>query len=555
MKKCIAKTAPAFAVISVLFLLLSCGEMDSLLSVNQSYQVSALADGRSIDESALISLEQKIQPFFVNPVKNDPDIADLKITLKSASEAEAVSSFLYTSEIKDGLPPFILPEDLAPGPYMMIFTVMGHDKQIIAKAEKAIYYLADKPCELEDIKVYYPGVSATHLIPPGTMVLLEASVFAGNGLDPYIVWYSGRERIGGGKLSEGAGRLLWEIPNQSGFVRIRAEALPFPPIGGQNPQSAYSAAGPVLKGKVRELSIPVSLKGEIGSALAPVIEAAETGGEKALQYYYQFAGNLKDSKSAEKSGELVPVKADAKEETPADPPSLWLASGTLYGLQIGPENIYRSPAFPLETTPGNTGHFSFIFHLKPMADGVLFDVSLGEAGMELSRKEGKATLTVTVGEQSETLDAEIPAGEEFITLPVDIALKAAAETNNALQDYVDEGSRLTVNFGGEEKSIALPAPVRGLGSIRFGSETAAVPAAGAKLEPKEEAVKKDAAAAAEAADETAEPPAADFETTEPAGAPALIKEPDLPVMILDEFILLRWTEKTGADASKASPEA
>ncbi|MDR0718598.1 MAG: hypothetical protein LBF78_03105 [Treponema sp.] len=532
--------------------------MDSLLSVNQSYQVSALAGSRSIDESALISLEQKIQPFFINPVKNDPDIAGLTITLKNAPGTEAVSSFLYTTEIKDGLPPFTLPEDLAPGPYMMIFTVMGHDKKIIVKAEKAIYYLADRPWELEDIKVYYPGVSATHLIPPGAMVLFEASVSAGDGLDPYIAWYSGRKRIGGGKLSDGAGKLLWEIPNQGGFVRIRAESLPFPPIDGQNPQSAYSPAGPVLKGKVRELSIPVSLKGEIGSALAPVIEAAETEDEKTLQYYYQFAGNLKDSKSAEKSSELVPVKTDAKGETPAP---LWLASGTLYGLQVGPGNMYKSPAFPLETAPGYTEYFSFIFHLKPMADGILFDVSLGEIGMELSRKEGNAALTLTIGEQSETLNAEIPEGDEFITLPVDIALKTAAETNNALQDYLDEGSRLTVNFGGEEISLALPAPPRGLGSIRFGSEKAAVPATGAKLEPKEEAVKKDAEAAAETAEleavnsETAELEAANFETTEPVIAPVLIKEPDFPVMILDEFVLLRWKEKTRIVASKALPEA
>jgi hypothetical protein len=552
MKKGIVKTAPAFAVISVLFLLLSCGEMDSLLSVNQSYQVSALAGSRSIDESALISLEQKIQPFFVNPVKNDPDIAGLNITLKNASGTETVSSFLYTSEIKDGLSPFTLPEDLAPGPYMMIFTVMGHDKKIITKAEKAIYYLADRLCELEDIKVYYPGVSATHLVPPGAMVLFEASVSAGDGLDPYIAWYSGRKRIGGGKLSDGAGKLLWEIPNQGGFVRIRAEALPFPPIAGQSLQSAYSPAGPVLKGRVRELSIPVSLKGEIGSALAPVIEAAETEGEKTLQYYYQFAGNLKDSKSAEKSSELVPVKTDAKEETPAHPPPpLWLASGTLYGLQVGPGNIYKSPAFPLETAPGYTEYFSFAFHLKPMADGILFDVSLGETGMELSGKEGKAALTLTIGEQSETLNAEIPAGDEFITLLVDIALKTAAETNNALQDYLDDGSRLTVNFGGGEISLELPAPPRGLGSIRFGSEKAAVPATDAKTEPKEEAVKKDA----EDATETAELEAVNLETAEPVTEPALIKEQDFPVMILDEFVLLRWKEKTRVVAPEASPEA
>jgi hypothetical protein len=490
---------------------------------------------------------------------------------------EAVFSFLYTGEIKDEFAPFTLPEDLVPGSYLMIFTVMGHDKKIIAKTEKAIYYLADKSWEFEDIKVCYPGISVTHLIPPGAMVLFEASVSAAAGLDPYIAWYSGRNRIGGGKVSDGAGKLLWEIPNQDGFVRIRAEALPFPPIGRQNSQSAYSPAGPLLKGKVKELSIPVSSKGEIRGALAPLIESAEIEGEKTLQYYYQFAGNLKDSKNAEKSSDLVLLKTNGKEETPSP---LWLSSGTLYGLQVGPENIYRGPAFPLETAPGDTEHFSFIFRLKPMADGILFTASLGETGMKLSREDGKAALTLTVDGQIETLNAEIPEGDEFITLPVDIVIKAAAVTNIALrQGYLDEGSRLTVSFGGQEKSLALPDLPRGSLSIRLGSEKAAIPA------PKEDAVKKAAESPApEAADETP-PETVLSETallepvilepvlsetalsepvilgpvlpgpTEPVSAPALIKAQDLPVMILDEFVLLRWKEKPRVVASGASPEA
>jgi hypothetical protein len=200
--------------------------MGLVIPISRIYQVSAMGESSSLDEYALIKQDEKIQPFFVQSIKNDPDIISLTITLMKPDGAQAGKQINYVldtaeeiykyengesgedlgilipMERMDGdFPSFTMPLDMEPGPFVMVFEVFGKKDVRISKTEKNFYYLAGENYDITDVSVYLPGiVSPAHLIPPGTVVLLDAKIQAGKSLDPYIAWYNGKTCIGEGRV-------------------------------------------------------------------------------------------------------------------------------------------------------------------------------------------------------------------------------------------------------------------------------------------------------------------------------------------------------------------
>ncbi|MDR2619352.1 MAG: hypothetical protein LBC62_10820 [Treponema sp.] len=475
------------AAIGMFLLFCSCGEMDSIFPINQTYQVSALAGERSLNDNALLVRTGEIKPFFVHSIEGDPDVAGLRILLQTDGEPAAREAAFYTSgfakpeddkedETPEGavslermdqdLPPFTLPQDLEPGAYMMVFQVLGRDRQLLAKTEKPVYYLADLDYRIDGINAYLPGASSgSHLIPPGTVVLLEALIEADEGLDPYIVWYNGRNRIGTGKLSDGLGQILWKVPAQTGFQNLMAEVVPFPPVSGRDSPVAAARAPRVLGGKVRELSLPVSAKGEAQGPAGSVEK--EDGKISAL---YRLSGNLQDSYARSPENELIPW--DFENEISGKAPR-WLPGDSIYGLAVGPEDTYSVPLAAMQQGPGRLGSFSFRF--KPLRDGVLFradfvtieNSSTGPV-LELILETGALVLSVTAGEQQERISMDLPLGAEFITLLLNITIR---------------DDSFSAALGQDEKTLALDHPLTGEGIYRFGRKAAVSPDA----EPGEEA--------------------------------------------------------------------
>jgi hypothetical protein len=229
-----------------------------------------------------------------------------------------------------------------------------------------------------------------------------------------VAWYNGKIPISHGRLSEGAGSVLWEIPNQTTFLQLRAEALPFPPIGstveasGKDIYPDASWTGNVLKGKARTVSLPVSSKGEIPGALAPLLEKHED-----VLHYYRFSGDLQDSLNSLPAGDILPLSPDYSKP-------LWLPAGYVYGLAVGGGDMYRLPVDKGE-------HFLILLSFKSLQEGVFFTVYPGNTSamspsLELSREGEQIVLELTSGDLQERIFMDIPSGEEFITLAAEFTI-------------------------------------------------------------------------------------------------------------------------------------
>jgi hypothetical protein len=405
-------------------ILVSCGEFDSVLPVNQTYQVSATAGNYSLDEYSGIRLGDEIQPFFVHSISGDQDITGLTVFLQTPEGKPAGKKIRYSigepGEEEDGtilipaagtdrkLPRFRLNEELEIGSYRMVFQVLGEKGKVFSETEKAVFYLAGADYGISEISAYLPGDSRdSYLIAPGTLMMLEAKVTADESLDPSVIWYDGKKRIGGGKISAGVNKFFFRIPDESGFRLLRLEAFPFPPDGksGAGDSTPEAAA----RGKIRELSLPVSAKGRGPEYFLPAPEE-----RKDFAGHYLFAGDLRDSLDPSPGRLLV------KESGGADGGSIWLGYGGIYGLAVGSGDCYL---LPRETVgPLDQGSRIFGFRCKMLGDGTVFSVSSadGSVNLDLSREKETLVLALKVDGMSRKVETALPPGEDFISFAVSL---------------------------------------------------------------------------------------------------------------------------------------
>jgi hypothetical protein len=113
------------------------------------------------------------------------------------------------ARMEGDLTPFLLPEGLEIGQYKLVFQVLG-DQGVLNRIEKTIYYVADALFSLNAFTAYLPGgIEGSSIVPPGTDVMLEVQIAADKRLEPYVVWYNGKKRIGeGGVVRSGQDQLL-----------------------------------------------------------------------------------------------------------------------------------------------------------------------------------------------------------------------------------------------------------------------------------------------------------------------------------------------------------
>jgi len=78
---CLQKSARIFLFITILAVLAGCG-MDAILPSTGTYKINAKIKDASLDDFSLVSSKDKIQPFFEEPVSEDPDITELVVFLK-----------------------------------------------------------------------------------------------------------------------------------------------------------------------------------------------------------------------------------------------------------------------------------------------------------------------------------------------------------------------------------------------------------------------------------------------------------------------------------------
>jgi hypothetical protein len=352
---------------------------------------------------------------------------------------------VLVKQLDQYFPAFRILEELDIGRYNLVFQVMG-EKEILYKTYKPIYFIGDAEFTLGEIQSFLPvETTGGRLIPPGINVMLEIEIKTDPRLDPYVIWHSGKNILAQGRLSGGANYLLWETPEQTGFHNIRAEVFPLLPEDRM--------PGNML-GKIKELSLPVSLKSE------GIKHFSDPSGE--FISWYQFGGTLDDAKAPNNSERsLVSLYAKAPR---------WIPFGGIYGLLVGQDDIYTLPGTPFTLSENEQGTGRLLLHLAALSEGALASIRFsggetadtGTAELDLSFAGDTLILRIAsegaFREQSFNLDGDEMNG--FIAVVVEFTI-APDRLNAELR--LENSGKTTGPL-----SAALAAPISGAGAVRCG---------------------------------------------------------------------------------------
>jgi len=416
----------AILVFLVFFLLNGCEAADSFLSSGGAYRPNARVNGVPLNECSFVVSGDKINPYFEESVSGDPDVTALLVFLKNIrgdiaghkvlysidGEAEEDEMVIRVKNLDDNLPSFPMPENMSFGQYTMVSQVMS-GRDVLQKTEKTFFYLGSTVFSFESINTHLPGViENSQLIPVGCVVMLEAKVNFDRRLDPYIVWYNGRNKISEGKFSDAANLLFWQAPEQSGFFSITAEI--YPAEGYAN-----------LAGYQKEISLIVSSKTEDIHLVSQDIPQ--------LLHWYIFDGSLNDSKSissAERS--LKPLSGNIQ----------WMSANGVYGLAAGNNNVIALPKVPFSGNGNET--WQTLFRFKPINEGIIFSAQFGsstDVSMNLKREGQYLVLTLSSPANTVSQVVRIPEENSFITAGVNfsIHLGLLSAKINIMGDSVEQG--------------------------------------------------------------------------------------------------------------------
>ena len=509
---------PLLGIIS----LLSCGEMNTIISSTGSYKVDALVATLGLDECSILGPDDSLNPVLSMESTYDPDAVIFQISLRDQFENEAVVAVVYrerrsvTSKVlgndlegvilvdrlTDTLPAFYFPADLPMGMYKLIFEVRGEGGILFEKSQ-SVFFTGDTPFILKGLASYPPGTgpsSTTLLIPQSVYLLMVAEYESGEDLDPYFIWSFGAKRLAEGFASEGLDRLLWKTPSTDGFHRLQVEMLPDRPSFGSDP---------VFRGFSSELAIATS-----SSAPLPGLP----GPNSAYLSIFRFLGNLDHTGSKDTESWNLMVPEDLKPE--------WSRFDSGYGLTLDPQEAYKSEGtlFPVADgaftphaltillSPGDPGRiFSAVFDPEPVIETESLTVlevdeptTVGEPGIDVTQTgpssgvvplHGTALVSEAIGESEMDDLPEIKktAGGLSFSLEVtldaillklvssgeELALRIApdsgwnGEAHTVRIEFIPEPEILRVSMTLDRKLVAvgtvsLPGPLSGSGHFELG---------------------------------------------------------------------------------------
>ena len=448
---CIQKLAKLFLLLTAFAVFLcGCEAMDDILPSAGTYKINMQINGVLLDECSYITSSDSIHPIFEESVSGDPDVTALIISLKNTNGENFGSRVMYELEksvssehdksdidiiqkvksLDDILPPYPLPKDMSPGVYTIVSQIMS-GKNILQRTEKSIFYLGVIDFKYGGIDIHLPGiVENSHLIPVDTVIMLEAGIEYSGRLNPYIIWYEGRKRIGEGYISDGAGNRFWKTPEQSGIFTLSAEIFPV---------RNYDK----LPGYKKEISLIVS---SISTDVHLISENIPQ-----LINWYKLEGNLNDSKSPSAERALQPAGINKLK---------WAGSGGTYGIITGNNNVF---ALPKVVFPGEAVKiWQTLFRFKPVSDGCLFTVQFGASGVFLSLFQESSAFILTLMSPDSSTSQII-----YIPAVTDDLPDTAVEKKTA--PFLTAGINITVlpgivsaqlnilgdNFDSSAKSIAL----------------------------------------------------------------------------------------------------
>jgi len=81
---CLQKSTRILLFLIAIAILGGCGALDTILPATGTYKINAKINDTSLDDFSILTSKDKIQPFFENPVFEDPDITELVVFLKDS---------------------------------------------------------------------------------------------------------------------------------------------------------------------------------------------------------------------------------------------------------------------------------------------------------------------------------------------------------------------------------------------------------------------------------------------------------------------------------------
>ncbi|MDR2397886.1 MAG: hypothetical protein LBD74_03890 [Spirochaetaceae bacterium] len=351
---------------------------------------------------------------------------------------------LSVARLDKELPAYTIRESLEIGQYTLVFQVLG-EKNVLAAIERPVYFLGDAVLQFDEIQRYLPGFSKTaHFVPPTAPVLLEAQALTDARLDPYVIWYSGKQRIAEGKLSEDTRYLFWQAPERTGFYTIKAVLFPFKP-----------PANTALSGRVKELSLPVSAKHEIPGYFADRSDE--------FIHWYQLQNKLLDTKNPQDLKKSLRPTTQERIH--------WAPHGGIYGLSVGPQDIYRLPELPVLLADDEQGVGDLVFRALFRAPGTVAqavftgdDPAVEAVKLALSFTGETVILHVASSSRSqeEALHLPSPVLQDFLALRLAFTIQKHQFTAQVALADRDAQSKPC--------AIPLAAPLNGDGRWQFGAE-------------------------------------------------------------------------------------
>lgn len=469
--------------------LMGCGGINTLLTGDGTYRVTALVGDQSVDSLALVRENDSLVPQFLSNIANDPDVRGLSVSIltpegkpaggtvtyttgagsavgrsgetgsasvslsgaegdsksgtQGASAPASLNTTVVVSRLDSRLPGFSLPVDLALGSYVLDFQVLGKDG-VLSELKRPIFYLGSATWNVKALVSYPPGTgpsSQAPLFPPNVNLLLAVGLDADPRLNPYVRWYFGSTPIASGRVADGVSQILWKTRSPDGFYTIRAEVFPFPPADAGLPDTA---------GISKELTVAVSSK-------APFPGLPPSGGPYSREY--DFMGTLADASG---SASLMPLGASTPE---------WRPSDTSYGLVVGGQNSYSYGEVPYPVTQTGVQLHRLTFHLAPLAPGLVARVSYAQEDgsavvLALSVVAQGFACTLTKGGDGVTKIVECPLGNQLQWVSIDFSIQNNTATARLFLQN-DPSS-------GQEVRLSPVGSCTGTGSFQFGaSETKA----------------------------------------------------------------------------------
>jgi len=459
---CLQKSARLFLFLAALSVLAGCEAMDAILPSTGTYKINAKINDISLDDLSLVSSKEKIQPFFEEPVSEDPDITELVILLKDTrgitTGYKVIYSLTYnyndknnnkepepelqpnqdnsktenkaenqTEEKKDAVSDKInIPENIK---YVkkgneIIFPVKSLDEilpniplpydlpigkytlvfqvmgknTILYKFEKSFFYLADAEISFDSIQVNLPGIAENSQFIQNGNVILLDAKINFDSRLDPYVVWYSGKKI----IDEGL------YSNGAGYLLWKAPAQNgFVPLRAEVFPS-WERSG--LAGYQKGISLLVSSK-EIDMHLL----SEDTPN---FVQWYPFEGDLNDMVTKNTEKKIIrPVESNKP---------VWQPSNGTYGLASGDNITYKLPDIPF--TNNGKGAWQIISRFKPINEGDIFSVQFGPAfdtTMTLSSKKSNLVLTLASASKSDSETLKLPEDKDsFVTVSVKFIIQS-----------------------------------------------------------------------------------------------------------------------------------